>query len=460
MTLQPTQEFSLGALEGLLPELQGEYEAAHPRSEELFQRGLKALPGGNSRSQLYFEPFPFYVESAEAQWLHDVDRLTYLDLVNNYTSLVHGHLTDESRRRIAEQVDKGVAFGTPTENEVLLAEEMVGRMEAVDQVRFANSGTEACLYAIRAARTFTGRDDIIKAEGGYHGGFEAAQVSVKHVGEGANESIVETGIHPGVGGHTHIIPFNDTETAVRIIDDVGPRSAAVIIEPMQGSAGAIRAEPGYLEAVRDACKRAGCLLIFDEVMTLRLGYGGLQGEIGVYPDLTAMGKIIGGGTPVGAFGGRADIMAVADPRNPDSLMHAGTFNANPLTMAAGLHTLQALTPEAAERINGLGDDLRDWINRTCRERDLPLVATGYGSVVQVHAGITLPRSFRESAALPKLPLQLLFLSMLGDGVFVAPNRLLMTISTAITDEDMATIRTAFENGFSLLALGGFRLAAS
>ena len=125
-----------------------------------------------------------------------------------------------------------------------------------------------------------------------------------------------------------------------------------------------------------------------------------------------------------------------------------------------MHTLQALTPEAAERINGLGDDLRDWINRTCRERDLPLVATGYGSVVQVHAGITPPRSFRESAALPKLPLQLLFLSMLGDGVFVAPNRLLMTISTAITDEDMATIRTAFEDGFSLLALGGFRLAAS
>ena len=460
MTLVSDQELSLGALDGLLAELQGDYAAAHPRSEELYQRGLKALPGGNSRSQLYFDPFPFYVESAEAQWMYDVDGHTYLDLVNNYTSLVHGHVSDESRRAMAEQVDKGVAFGTPTENEVMLAEEIVGRMEAVDQVRFANSGTEACLYAIRAARTFTGRHDIIKAEGGYNGGFEAAQVSVKHIGDGVNESVVETGIHPGVAGQTHIIPFNDAETAVRIIDEVGPRSAAVIIEPMQGSAGAIRAEPGYLEAVREATERAGCLLIFDEVMTLRLGYGGLQGETGVYPDLTAMGKIIGGGTPVGAFGGRADVMAVTDPRDAGALIHAGTFNANPLTMAAGLHTLQAFTPEAAGRINGFGDDLRDWINQTCRQRGVPLVATGYGNIVQVHAGTRSPRSFRDSAALPKLPLELLFLSMLADGVFVAPNRLLMTISTAMTAGDMATVKDAFENGFSLLTQGGFKLGAS
>jgi glutamate-1-semialdehyde 2,1-aminomutase len=195
-------------------------------------------------------------------------------------------------------------------------------------------------------------------------------------------------------------------------------------------------------------------------MTLRLGYGGLQGEIGVYPDLTAMGKIIGGGTPVGAFGGRADVMAVADPRNPDPLMHAGTFNANPLTMAAGLHTLQALTPEAVERINRLGDELRDWINRTCRERGIPLVATGYGSLVQVHAGTKPPGSYRDSAELPKLPLQLIFLSMLADGVFVAPNRVLMTISTAITGENMDTIKAAFEKAFTLLAMGSFRVASS
>ena len=460
MTEQSAEDFTLGSLSGLLAEIQGEYEVARPRSEELYRRGLKALPGGNSRSQLYFEPFPFYVESAEAQWLHDVDGLTYIDLVNNYTSLVHGHLTDDSRSSIMEQMEKGMAFGTPTENEVLLAEEIVGRMEAVDQVRFANSGTEACLYAIRAARAFTGRDDIIKAEGGYHGGFEAAQVSVKHVGVDSTESVVETGIHPGVAGQTHVIPFNDTDTSVRIIDEVGPRSAAVIVEPMQGSAGAILAEPGYLEAVRAATERAGCLLIFDEVMTLRLGYGGLQGEIGVYPDLTAMGKIIGGGTPVGAFGGRADVMAVADPRNLDPLMHAGTFNANPLTMAAGLHTLQALTPEAVQRINRLGDELRDWINQTCRERGIPLITTGYGSVVQVHAGTGPPRSYRDSAELPKLPLQLIFLSMLADGVFVAPNRALMTISTAITADNMDTIKAAFEKAFTLLAMGRFRVAAS
>ncbi len=418
------------------------------------------MPGGNSRSQLYFEPFPFYVESSDGAYLHDVDGHSYLDLVNNYTSLVHGHHTDESRQRLIDQVGKGTAFGTPTLLELELAEEIVSRVPSVERVRFANSGTEACLYAVRTARAFTGRDDLIKAEGGYNGGFESGQVSVKHIGDTPNESVAEGGVHPGLEEFTHIIPFNDTEEAVRIIDEVGPTSAAVLIEPMQGSAGAIRPEPGYLEAVRDATRRAGCLLIFDEVMTLRLGHGGLQGELGVTPDLTAMGKIVGGGTPVGAFGGREDIMSVTDPRDPNSLMHAGTFNANPLTMAAGLDTLRRFTPEAAARINQHGDDLRDWINRRAGELELPLVATGYGNAVQVHIATEAPRSFRESSVLPKLPLQVLFMSMLGDGVFVAPNRLLMTISTAMTDADLAKLRDAFESGFDLLRTAGLRAGAA
>jgi glutamate-1-semialdehyde 2,1-aminomutase len=454
-----TTGLNLGSLEGLLAELHGDYVAAHPRSEELYERALKALPGGNSRSQLYFEPFPFYVDSAEGARLYDVDGNVYLDLVNNYTSLVHGHVTAESRKSLGEQLDRGTAFGAPTEVEIMLAEEIVARVESVDQVRFANSGTEACLYAIRTARVFTGRHDIIKADGGYHGGFESAQVSVKHVGA-ANESVAEGGVHPGAAGYTHIIPFNDTQEAVRIIEEIGPKCAALIIEPMQGSAGAILAEPGYLEAIRDATRRTGCLLVFDEVMTLRLGYGGLQGELGVQPDITAMGKIIGGGTPVGAYGGRADVMSVTDPRDPTSLMHAGTFNANPMTMAAGLDTLTRLDRSAVERINRRGDDLRDWINETCRAEAVPLVATGYGNAVQIHAGSTAPRNFREMSALPKLPLQVLFMSMLGDGVFGAPNRLLMTISTAMTEADLSEVKASLSTGFALLKHGGFRLASS
>lgn len=451
-----TTEIDLGSLEGLLAELQGDYAAAHPSSEELYERALAALPGGNSRSQLYFDPFPFYVERSEGARIYDVDSNDYLDLVNNYTSLVHGHATEETRQKLIEQVRRGTAFGAPTEVEVSLAEEIVSRVESIDRVRFANSGTEACLYAIRTARAFTGRHDIIKAEGGYNGGFESAQVAVKHIGA-ANESVAEAGIPPDIAAHTHIIPFNDTEQAVRIIEDVGPRSAAVIIEPMQGSAGSIQALPGYLEAVRDATRRTGCLLIFDEVMTLRLGHGGLQGEMGLSPDLTAMGKIIGGGTPVGAYGGRADVMSVTDPRDPSSLMHAGTFNANPLTMAAGLDTLTRFTPEAAARINDLGDELREWINETCQAAQLPMLATGFGNLVQIHAATETPRSYRDTAALSKLPLQVLFLSMLGDGVFGAPNRLLMTVSTAMTEDDMAIVKRALAAGFELLAQGGLRV---
>ena len=249
---------TLGAVAGLLAELEGEYAASRPTSEALHKRATGPLPGGNSRSQLHFDPFPFYVDSAEGPWLYDVDGHTYLDLVNNYTSLVHGHPTPEVRERLKAQLDKGTAFGTPTEAEVLLAEELVSRVVSIEQVRFTNSGTEACLYAIRAARVFTGRHDLIKAEGGYNGGLESAQVSVKHIGAGSTESVVEPGVHPAIAEHTHIFPFNDTDAAVAVVEEFGPQSAAIIVEPMQGSAGAVRAEPGFLEAIREAATRTGC----------------------------------------------------------------------------------------------------------------------------------------------------------------------------------------------------------
>jgi glutamate-1-semialdehyde 2,1-aminomutase len=212
--------------------------------------------------------------------LYDVDGFTCLDLVDNYTSLIHGHQTPDTAARLQEAIARGAAFGAPDPLEIDLAQELVDRVPSIDQIRFANSGTEAVLYAIRLANVFTGRDDIIKAEGGCSGGFESIQVSVKHIGS-PNETVPEPGIHRGVGAQTHVIPFNDAPEAVRIIEDVGPRSAALVIDPMQGSAGGIAAEPGFLETVRHATRRTGCPLIFDEVMTLRLGYGGLQGELGI-----------------------------------------------------------------------------------------------------------------------------------------------------------------------------------
>ena len=449
---------TLGSLEPLLGELKGEYAERRPRSEALYRRAKGALPGGNSRSQLFFEPFPFYVDHSEGPWLHDVDGFSYLDLVNNYTSLIHGHPTPETVARLQEAIARGVAYGAPSPLEIELAEEIVRRVPSVEQVRFANSGTEGVLYAIRLARVFTGRDDIIKAEGGYNGGLESAQVSVKHLGD-PNESVPEPGVHRGVGAQTHVIPFNDAAEAVRIIEEVGPRSAALVIEPMQGSAGGIAPEPGFLEAIRDATRRTGCLLIFDEVMTFRLAYGGLQGEMGVYPDLTAMGKIIGGGSPVGAFGGRADIMALTDPTRPEGLSHAGTFNGNPFTMASGLIALQDLTEEKMADINRRGNDLRDWINESCASRGLPFTATGIGNLVQLHAAPTAPKSYRESSQLSTLPLQAMFFLLLEGGVFAAPNRLLMTVTTPMGDAEMDKVKGAYERAFSAMELAGLRITA-
>ena len=435
------------------------YAGKRPASFALHQRALAPLPGGNSRSQLHFDPFPFYFGNATAEWLTDVDGFSYVDLVNNYTSLIHGHPTGGAISDLVEGQRSWSGVGIPTELEVRLAEILISRVPSVEQVRFTNSGTEAGLYAIRTARVFTGREDLIKAEGGYNGGWEAAQVSVKHVGDFPGDPVPEPGIPSGVAGSTHVFAFNDIEHAVEVIERYGSTSAAVIVEPMQGSAGAIAPDPGFLEAIRDATTRAGCLLVFDEVMTLRLGLGGLQGEIGVIPDMTIMGKIIGGGLPVGAFGGRADIMAATDPRSAGSLMHAGTFNANPVTMAAGIQSMEMLDADAFARINGFGDDLRTWINSEASSRELALVATGIGNIVQVHCNLTPPKSYRDSSQYPKQPLDLLFFEFLERGVFAAPGRLLMTMTTPMTHETIAHVKTAFRAGFDLLESVGYRLVS-
>ncbi|MDH3189694.1 MAG: aminotransferase class III-fold pyridoxal phosphate-dependent enzyme [Acidimicrobiia bacterium] len=436
------------------------YAKKRPNSLALHQRALGPLPGGNSRSQLHFDPFPFYHARAEAQLLTDVDGFSYIDVVNNYTSLIHGHPTTDMIERLSEAGGNWSGVGIPTELEIRLAEIITSRVPSVDQVRFTNSGTEAGLYAIRAARVFTGRDDLIKAEGGYSGGWEAAQVSVKHVGDARGESVAEPGIPSNIAGSTHVFAFNDIDHAVGVIERHGSKSAAVIIEPMQGSAGAIPPDPGFLEAIRDATVRTGCLLVFDEVMTLRLGLGGLQGAIGVIPDMTIMGKIIGGGLPVGAFGGRADIMAATDPRSPGSLMHAGTFNANPVTMAAGIQSMEMLDAEAFERINGYGDDLRSWINAEASERELALVSTGVGNIVQVHCSPIAPKSYRDSSQYVKQPLDLLFFELLERGVFAAPGRILMTMTTPMTEETIGRIKTAFSSAFDLLESVGYRLVSA
>jgi glutamate-1-semialdehyde 2,1-aminomutase len=427
-------------LEALLAEHTATYAGARPRSRALFERATRYLPGGNSRTQLYFSPFPAYMVRGEGAVITDADGIDYLDVLNNYTSLIHGHPTPDVVAEVQRRVAQGPAFGAPSPLEVELAEVLCNRIPSLERVRFTNSGTEACMMAARTARACTGRDDIIKAEGGYHGSADLLQVSVKHLGR-AGESVAEFGVPDYAAGHTHVVPFNDAGAAVEIVRRVGAHAAALIIEPMQGSAGALPATAEYLRALRDVTAETGCLLIFDEVMTFRLAHGGAQEHYGVEPDLTATGKIIGGGFAIGAFGGRADIMDVLDPRRAGALGHHGTFNANPASLSAGLIALERFPRERVDELNGRGDRVRDLVNRLAAERGWPIVATGLGSLVQIHLGRRVPRSFRDVVGRPTLALECLFFSLLLRGVYIAPRGMLV-LSTAIGDQEQDRIEAA------------------
>src|SRR6266480_2017493 len=329
-----------------------EYLSRNRRSKELHERARSVLPGGVTRPSVYFDPFPPYVARGLGSRITDIDGNERIDFSNNYTSLILGHCPPSVVAAVQAQVARGSAFAAPTPHEVDLAERIIRRVPSVQRIRFASSGTEAVMFALRLARASTGRRKVAKAEGGFHGTSEYAAVSV-------SAHPAASGMTDGVVGDVVVFPFNDAEATEAIIRRHREDLAAVIIEPVLGSSGMVPARRDYLERLRDVTARHGILLILDEIITLRLAPGGAQSLYGIAPDLTVMGKIIGGGYPVAAFGGRADIMALLDPaggRPP--IPQSGTFNGNPIGMVAGAATLDALTPADYERLNTMGDDLR------------------------------------------------------------------------------------------------------
>ena len=438
-------------LDSLIADLKAAHAERNPRSAAAFERALRVMPGGNSRTQLYFEPFPFYVDHTDGAYLYDLDGHRYLDVVNNYTSLIHGHPDAETVRVITEQAARGTAHAAPSPSEIELAEQITARVTSMEMARFTNSGSEAVLYAIRLARHVTGRPDVIKVEGGYHGGIESVQVSVKRFGLDEPTALPEEGVPESVASATHVIPFDDIDEAVRRINQHGLTSAALIVEPIQGFGGALRPPDGYLEAISQAASDAGTLVILDEIQTLRFAYGGFQQTLGLTPDLTVLGKLIGGGLPVGAFGGSEKLMSMTDPRRRGVLTQSGTFNANPLTMSAGVHAIRKLTSEAIERLNANGDDLRAWINGECARRGLPLVACGYGSILQLHVGSDVPTSYRQASARTIQPLTALFYLLMERGVFTAPSRVIMALSTAMADTQLDELRQAIASSLDVLS---------
>lgn len=429
------------AVRAVLERLTAEYVERHPRSRDLHTRACGALPGGDTRTSTYFRPFPPYIERGAGCRLHDVDGHILLDLLANYTSMIWGSAHPAIVEAVRQQIGRGSAFAAPTEGQVVLAEMIRERLPSIERLRFANSGTEAAMNAIRAARAFTGRDKIVKIEGGYHGSSDAAEISVhpdpQAAGPAARPRPVPEGrgIPAAVAQDVQPAPFNDRDAVEAILEAHRGEIAALIVEPVLGAGGAIPPRNGFLTALREMTERLGVLLIFDEVISFRLGYHGAQGRYGVRPDLTVLGKIIGGGLPVGAFGGRAEIMALYDPGRPATLAQSGTFNANPITVAAGIAGLTLLTPAEIERLNGLGEALRARLGALFHHSPVAARVTGVGSLLQAHFTESEVTDYRSGAAADRALAEAFHLALLLDGVFTAP-RGMMAMSLPLTQAEL------------------------
>ncbi|MFT5978996.1 MAG: glutamate-1-semialdehyde 2,1-aminomutase [Candidatus Azotimanducaceae bacterium] len=405
------------------------YAAARPQSAGWADRARRVMPGGNTRSVLQFEPFPFRVERAHGRLLFDIDGYEYLDLLGNYTAGLLGHSPEPVLAAVRAALERGWSLGSVHSDEVRLAELIVDRFPSIDQVRFTNSGTEANLMALAVATHHTGRSKIVVFENGYHGG-------VITFGSGPNPVNVP---HDWL-----ILPYNDRAAFEAAMAEHGDRVAAVLVEPMQGSGGCIPGDPDFLAVLRSASTQHGSVLIFDEVMTSRLAVGGAQEQIGITPDMTTLGKYLAGGLSFGAFGGRDDLMAAFDPRRGGTLGHAGTFNNNVASMAGGVAALtEVLTADVLHATNHRGDDLRNRLNAVFADRQMPMCVTGVGSLMNLH-GIAGPvNSANDLADADDRLKELLFFHLLAVGIYTA-RRGFIALSIEITDEDVDRVVTAVE----------------
>jgi glutamate-1-semialdehyde 2,1-aminomutase len=433
------------------------YPDSFQKSRQLFERARKVMPGGNTRTTVYIDPFPIYAERGEGCRVWDVDGNVFYDCINNFTAMIHGYAQPEAVAAVNAQMPHGSAFGAPTLSEIELAELLVARLPSADQIRFANSGTEAVMMAIKAARAFTDRPKIVKIEGAYHGSYDFAEVSLDsspaNWGDMPASTPYAKGTPRGVLEDVIAVPFNDIEVLRAVFAAHGREIAGVLIDPMPNRAGLIPARKDYLDAMVAIAHAAGALVIFDEVISFRLGYSGAQGLWDIRPDLTALGKIIGGGFPVGAVGGRADIMAVFDPTHgKPALPHGGTFTANPVTMRAGLAAMRALTEDSFARLDRLGALLREEIGASLRRHGLDGQCVGLGSLFKVHftsRPVTDYRSVYPGPAERK-KLDAFHKGLLDRGVLSA-SYALFALSTPMTEDDARGILSAIDGAFGEIA---------
>jgi glutamate-1-semialdehyde 2,1-aminomutase len=402
------------------------YAELTPCSRALFERALASLPGGNTRTTIFHDPYPVYLERGEGCRVWDVDGVERIDFVSNYTSLVHGHCHPSIVEAVQRQAARLTSAAGPSELEVELAERIRERLPSVELVRFCNSGTEATMLALRAARAFTGREKVLAFAGAYHGTHDLAVAIPPEPG-----AADARGVPRPVAESLVVAPFNDADGTRAAVEPHLGDLAAVVVEPIQGAAGVIPADRSFLAFLRELATAAGALLVFDEVISFRVGYHGAQGAYGIAPDLTTLGKIIGGGLPVGALGGRGEVLELFDPRRPDRLSHGGTFNANPLTAAAGIAALELLTREELDRLEALTLGLVEGIERAFSEEGVAVTVTHAGSLFNVHATAGPVRSHTDVLAGDLELLRRLHLGLLCNGILFTP-RGMGCLSTPMT----------------------------
>ena len=417
------------------------YRETTSGSRALHDRAVKVMPGGTTRTTTYFDPYPLYIERGEGCRIWDVDGTERIDMLGNYTAMILGHAHPKIVEAIRDQAAKGTGFAAANPIEVKLATILCDRVPSVDAVRFCNSGTEATMFAMRLARAFTGRSKIARMEGGYHGTHDHAEVSTHPVVMDAGPYDAPAAQPDSIGTpqwaleETVVLPFNNADAAERIIRENAKDLAAVIMEPIIGAGGVIAATPEFVQRMRGITNELGILLIFDEVISLRVAPGGAQQMYGVTPDLTTMGKIIGGGLPVAAFGGRADVMELLDPRRDPSLAQGGTYNGNPLGMAAGVAAMTELTPDVYEDLNRKGARVFELLSEVFASHKVPVQVNGVGSMFALHFTDQPVVDYRTMAAADKRKARDLFLGLVNNGVLMAP-RAMGALSTPMGEDEI------------------------
>jgi glutamate-1-semialdehyde 2,1-aminomutase len=439
------------ALTSRTADIEARYRKLTPRSQEAFARAARVFPGGYTRDAIIRGPHPTFVERASGVTMHDLDGRALTDFWFNATSLALGHAYPAVIDAIAAQIPKGTAYFAPTLNEVRLAETVVPRLPGAERIRFANSGSEAVMMAVRFARAHRATaqraaSTIVKFEGSYHGSYDDVSwsVSPKVVDAGASNDprpVAETSGLAGTEGRVAVLPFNDSATLRSWLEAHHAQVAAVLVEPMANRIGLVMPDKAFLAEARALCDRYGIVLIFDEVISFRVGYGGVQGELGLRPDLTTLGKIIGGGFAVGAVAGRADILDLSSPDRGARVTHAGTFNANPVTSIAGRVTMETLTPEAFAQMNALGDYARKRLAASAQ--GLPLQVTGAGSLFKVTATSRTIRDYRDAATTDKAWESACSLALLNEGFVLTPT-MSGCISYVTAREHVDALVSAFE----------------